>query len=310
MKKFGLFVCVCLLTVIVIYFLNRPAPIALTSHIADNSILIDSRRIHFRDFGSGLPLIFVHGFGASVYSWRNNLGPISKNFRVFAIDLPGFGYSDKSLDADYSIDGYCNLIIQFMDYMQIRDAILVGHSLGGGIALTFALKYPERVRGLILIDAEAYAITPPFMLRIARFPVVGSLVHYVLGEWVIRISLKRSFYDHSLVTDDLVKEYYKPFLTENGKAAPIKVLQAMDFEKFKKLPAQYRKIQKKTLIIWGKEDQISNIHLAYKLQKDLPNSKLAIIPQSGHLVHEEQSSIVNRLIINFVKRKLNFPNQH
>ena len=306
MKKIALLFSICLLFGIVIFYLSKPSPTEIPNDVLKNSVIIDSRRIHYSDSGSGTALIFIHGFGASAYSWRKNLNPISKHFRVFAIDLPGFGYSDKFLDADYSIDGYSDFIIQFMDHMQIRDAILVGHSLGGGIALTVALKYPKRVRGLILVDAEAYAITPPLMLRIAKLPAVGSLIHHAIGEWVIRLSLKRSFFDQTLVTDNLVKEYYRPFLTVNGKVAPIRVLQAMDFAKFKNLAAQYRKIREKALIIWGKEDQISKIHLAYKLKKDLPNSRLIIVPQSGHLVQEERSAIVNRAIIKFVKRELSF----
>ena len=96
-------------------------------------------------------------------------------------------------------------------------------------------------------------------------------------------------------------EYYRPFLTENGKVIPIKVLQAMDFEKLKELPRRYRRIRKKTLIIWGKEDRISGIHLAHKLKKDLRNSQLEIIPASGHLVQEEKPEVVNRAILNFVR---------
>ena len=86
------------------------------------------------------------------------------------------------------------------------------------------------------------------------------------------------------------------------KSSPIKVLQAMDFEKLKELPRRYRRIRKKTLIIWGQEDRISRIHLAHKLKKDLRNSKLKIIPASGHLVQEEKPAEVNGAIIHFTNR--------
>jgi pimeloyl-ACP methyl ester carboxylesterase len=215
--------------------------------------------------------------------------------------LPGFGYSAKPLDADYTIDAYADFIIQFMDKLQIDKAVLVGHSLGGGIALLTSLKYPTRVQSLILLNTEAYPIKPPLMLTVAKLPVIRSIIHRAIGEWAIRISLKRSYYDHTLITDRLVDEYYRPFLTENGKVVPIKVLQAMDFEKLKELPRRYRRIRKKTLIIWGKQDRISRIHLAHRLKKDLRNSKLKIIPASGHLVQEEKPEVVNRAILNFVR---------
>ena len=119
---------------------------------------------------------------------------------------------------------------------------------------------------------------------------------------MVRISLKRSFFDPALITDPVVNDYYRPFLTVNGKAAPIKVLQAMDFDKLKELPRRYPNIRNKTLIIWGREDQISGIHLARKLKKDLPNSRLRIIPECGHLVQEEKPDAVNREIIRFANR--------
>jgi len=300
-KKIAAFLGLLVFLSIGAFFFNSPAPIKIPDDVAGKFFRINSQNIRYIDSGSGTPLVFIHGFGASTYSWRKNLDPISQFHRVCAPDLPGFGYSDKPLDADYTIDAYADFIIQFMDKLQIKEAVLVGHSLGGGIALLTSLKYPSRVKALILLDAEAYPITPPLMLTVAKLPVIRSVIHRAIGKWVVRISLKRSYLDQSLITDNLVDEYYRPFLTENGKAAAIKVLQALDFDKLKDLPRRYRRIRKKTLIIWGQEDRISRIHLAHKLKKDLPYAKLKIIPASGHLVQEEKPEVVNRAILNFVR---------
>ena len=302
MKKLGFFLGLIVFLLIGLIFFSTSSPIKIPDDVAGKFIQIKSHKIRYIDSGSGIPLVFIHGFGSSIYSWRKNLDPISKHHRVCAPDLPGFGYSDKPLDADYTVDAYADFIIQFMDKLQIKKAVLVGHSLGGGIALLASLKFPSRVQALILLDAEAYPITPPLMLRVAKLPGIRSIIHRAIGEWVVRISLKRSYYDHTLITDRLVDEYYRPFLTENGKIVPIKVLQAMDFEKLNKLPRRYRHIRKKTLIIWGREDRISRIHLAHKLKKDLPNAKLKIIPNCGHLVQEEKPEAVNRAIIGFISR--------
>jgi pimeloyl-ACP methyl ester carboxylesterase len=302
MKKVGFFLALFVFVLIGLTIFSSPSPIKIPDDVAGKFIRINSQKIRYVDAGDGIALVFIHGFGSSIYSWRKNLTPISEHHRVCAPDLPGFGYSDKSLEADYAIDAYADFIIQFMDKLQIRKAVLVGHSLGGGIALLTSLKYPARVKALILLDAEAYPITPPLMLRVAKLPLVKSVIHRAIGEWVVRISLKRSYYDQTLITDRLVNDYYRPFLTENGKAVPIKVLQAMDFDKLKELPGRYRHIRKKALILWGQADQISGIHLAYKLKKDLPYSKLKIIPNSGHLVQEESPEAVNRAILNFVSR--------
>ena len=300
MKKIAIFICLVVILLAGIFLFWPSTPISVPDDIPGKFIPVNSQKIRYIDAGSGLPLVFIHGFGASIYSWRKNLQPISKYHRVCAPDLPAFGYSDKPLDADYSIDAYADFVVQFMDRLQIRKAVLVGHSLGGGIVLSTSLKYPSRVLALILLDAEAYPINPPLMLKIAKLPILRSIVHRAIGAWVVRISLQRSFYNPALITEPLIKEYYRPFLTENGKAAPIRVLQAMDFEKLQALPGRYHNIRKKTLIIWGREDQISRIHLAYKLKRDLPNTQLRIIPECGHLVQEEKADAVNRAIIHFV----------
>ena len=301
MKKIAAFIGLLIVILIGLWVVYTPSPIEIPENIPGQFMRIGSLKIRYFDSGTGNPLVFIHGFGASIYSWRKNLDALSKHNRVCAPDLPGFGYSDKPLDADYSIDAYADFIIQFMDKLQVKEPVLVGHSLGGGIALLTSLKYPSRVKALILLDAEAYPITPPLMLTVAKLPVIRSVIHRAIGKWVVRISLKRSYFNQTLITDDLVDEYYRPFLTENGKVVPIKVLQAMDFEKLQELPRRYRGIRKRTLIIWGEEDRISRIHLAYKLKKDLPYAKLKIIPASGHLVQEEKPEFVNRLILNFVR---------
>lgn len=264
---------------------------------------INSHKINYIDQGVGIPLVFIHGYGASIFSWRKNLPILSKHFRVCALDLLGFGFSDKPLNESYSVDSYVKLIVQFMDALKIKKAILVGHSLGGGIAVLTALKHPTRVRRLILIDAEAYAISRPLMLKVAQLPVINSLIHHIIGKWVVHISLKRSFYDQKLVTKDLIESYYRPFRTKNGKITPIKVLQAIDFKKMRTISKNYKKIKKRTLIIWGKEDRISNIRLAYRLRRDIRYSILKIIPKSGHLVQEEKPKEVNEAIINFIKKR-------
>jgi len=300
-KKTALLLGLLVVSIAAILALRTPVPLETPVDVAGDFIQINSRKIRYIDRGSGRPLVFIHGFGASIYCWRKNLDPISKHHRVCAPDLPGFGYSDKPLDADYSIDAYADFVVQFMDKLKIKKAVLVGHSLGGGIALLTGLKYPARVHSLILLDAEAYPITPPLMLRVAQSPALGSIIHRAIGEWVVRVSLKRSFYDQSLITDRLVDAYYRPFLTENGKSAPLKLLQAMDFDKLKELPRRYRRIKKKVLILWGAEDRISRIHLAHKLKRDLRKSSLKIIPHSGHLVQEEKPEIVNRAILDFLR---------
>jgi len=192
-KRFIILFTVFIFLLILLIYFNRYSSKTTEYQISNKFIVINSHKINYIDKGHGIPLVFIHGYGASIFSWRKNLPVLAKHYRVCALDLLGFGSSDKPLYEDYSINSFVKLIIQFMDSLKIKKAILVGHSLGGGIAILTTLKYPARVKGLILIDAEAYAISPPLMLRVAQLPIFTSLIHHVIGKWAIHISLKRSF---------------------------------------------------------------------------------------------------------------------
>jgi len=110
-KRIIAFTGLLVLVSIGVFFFNLSAPVQTPDDVDGKFIRINSQRIRYIDAGSGIPLVFIHGFGASIYSWRKNLDPISKHHRVCAPDLPGFGYSDKPLEADYTIDAYADFIV-------------------------------------------------------------------------------------------------------------------------------------------------------------------------------------------------------
>src|SRR6266545_1780014 len=187
MKKF-LKVSLVLIAIVAIAFIvfwfARPAdvsfdevragiPNAEYSHFAD----IDGVRIHYQEKGTGTPLVLLHGFTSSTYSWKDVFEPLSQNFRVIAVDLKGFGFSGKP-DGDYSRRAQATLVGRLLDYLKIEKAWLCGNSMGGEIALNFALQNPHRVGGLILVDSAGVNVTasgslaPSYLL----LPVVGRVV--------------------------------------------------------------------------------------------------------------------------------------
>lgn len=152
---------------------------------------VDGIRIHAVAEGSGEPVVFLHGWGATWKFWRPAMAALSPRYRCIAVDWPGFGESDKP-DAPYTIEWYAGLLGGILDALGVPAAALVGHSMGGAAAATFALARPERVRKLVLVNALVQG--PTAFSRLKRFaclPVVRSLV-WILAHvrWIRRLSAR------------------------------------------------------------------------------------------------------------------------
>src|SRR5687768_4913194 len=187
MKKFLRFLLVLILTAAValaIFWFSRPADLSFEevrasvphsrfSHFAE----IDGVRLHYQESGTGTPLVLIHGFTSSSYSWKDVFEPLSRRFRVIAVDLKGFGFSGKP-DGDYTRRAQGTLVTHLLDYLKIEKAWLCGNSMGGEISLHIALAHPQRVAGLVLIDsagvevAGSGSLAPGYLL----VPVVGRVL--------------------------------------------------------------------------------------------------------------------------------------
>jgi len=185
--------------VITVFWFVRPADLSFDelrasvpnseySHFTE----IDGVQIHYQEKGNGIPLVLIHGFTSSTYSWKDVFLPLSKDFRVIAVDLKGFGFSGKP-DGDYSRPAQAELVSHLLDYLKIEKAWLCGNSMGGEVSLNVALHNPARVAGLILIDSAGVKVNGGGSLapssisgRRTRFdrycPDVGQTCARRLGE--------------------------------------------------------------------------------------------------------------------------------
>src|SRR2546430_14476728 len=203
----------------------RPAPIPADQRYPAGTPLraqyrtIDGTRLRIIDSGNGTPVVLIHGIGASLYAWRYALPPlVAAGYRVVAFDNRGFGFSDKPAHGYHTAD-YTRLVVALLDSLGISSAVLVGHSMGGAIVAEVALAHPDRVRGLVLVDAAGYGINFPGVLKLARWPFVGALVTTFRGRWATGRILRSSFADPSKVTAADVDQYYAPApLPEFGRA--------------------------------------------------------------------------------------------
>jgi len=268
------------------------------TQFAARYLLVDGAKIRYIDAGRGAPVIFLHGLGASMYTWRKNLpAVVAAGFRAIAFDNRGFGLSDKP-PAPYDNAAYARLTVAFMDSLRLSDAVLVGHSTGGAIAAHVAIEYPQRVRGLVLIASAGLGAREPLLFRIARWPVLGRVALAFRGRGFTGRLLRATYFDASKVTEADVDQYYAPVAQPEYGRALVGVLREF---RFTALEGRLDRIAAATMVLWGEEDRWVPIALGRALATGITRSAFVSVPRAGHSVQEEAPDEVNHLMIRFLK---------
>lgn len=263
--------------------------------------MIDGSRLRLIDTGGGQPVVLIHGIGASMYNWRYTLPPlVAAGYRVIAFDNRGFGFSDQPAHGYHNAD-YVRLVVALLDSLGISSAVLVGHSMGGTIAADVALTHPDRVRGLVLIDAAGYGMRWPGVLTVARWPFVGGIATGFRGRWFTKRILRSAFADPGRVTESAVDQYYAPVAEPSFGRALRGVLREFRFDS---LGGRLARVQTPTLILWGDADRWIPVRVGARFARELPRSEFVVIERSGHNAHEESPDRVNKLLLDFLKEGL------
>ena len=290
-----------------VFWFSRPAdlsfeevrasvPYSESSRFAE----IDGVRIHYQEKGVGTPLVLLHGFTSSTYSWKDIFEPLSRTFRVIAVDLKGFGFSGKP-DGDYTRRAQAQLVAHLLDHLKIERAWLVGSSMGGEIALNVALANPQHLAGLILIDSAGVEVKGGSSLAPAyvRIPFVGrALAALALtSDKLVREGLEKSFFDDAKITNERVAHYYRPLRTRGGQLAALRArTQAEQFP----VEQDLGRVNARTLIIWGAEDSVIPLAAGRTMNSLIKTSKLVIIEKCGHLPQEEMPERVLDEVMSFI----------
>ncbi len=268
---------------------------------AARELQIDDTRVRYIDVGNGIPVVLLHGLGASMYTWRKNIAPIAAaGFRVIAFDNRGFGFSDQP-PSGYDNAAYERLTVALLDSLRLADAVLVGHSMGGAIAAGVAIAYPRRVRGLVLIDAAGLGAREPLLFRVARWPLVGPALLALRGRGVTARILRSAYADPAKVSEADIDQYYAPVTRKAYGRTLREVLREFRFDG---LSGQLDRIVAPTLLLWGDHDRWIPLALGRVFATGIPRSALLIVPDAGHAAQEEAADEVNRLVIKFLKEGL------
>lgn len=261
---------------------------------ADSKFIeVNGIRVHYKQLGEGeKTFILLHGFGASVFSWREVMEPLSQFGTVIAYDRPAFGLTERPMEwkgeNPYSQDTQVELVIGVMDALGVEKATLVGNSAGGTVSMLAALKYPERIESLILVDPAVYAgggapawIRP--LLETPQFDHIGPLFARQLQAQGTEF-LKTAWHDPSKITTEIFEGYQKPLQVENWDRA-LWFLTVSSNESG--LANKVKDFNLPILVITGDDDRIVPTEQSLRLADELPNAELAVIAQCGHVPHEE-----------------------
>ena len=259
-------------------------------------ININGISINYVNKGNGVPLLLIHGHAESLYIWRHNIDELSKHFNVFALDLKGFGRSDKPENTDYSIQAMSNLIINFMNALKIGPAVLVCHSFGGKIGIQCILDHPLKFKGLVLLGSAVGKFKIWRLFKTMTVKGMGEMMIRMINRRTVKSILKNLHYKDYQVSEEEITEFLEPNKTPGGRKAFLSYLR--EFLKAEDYYMQHiKKISLPVLIIWGKNDEFISSDHGVLIHEKLENSKLEILEDCGHNSQEDQSIIVNNLII-------------
>lgn len=251
---------------------------------------IDGMQVHYRDEGTGFPIVLIHGTASSLHTWNEWTEELKKNYRIIRMDIPAFGITGPNETGDYSIKSYTNFLDKFLTKINVEKFYLAGNSLGGNIAWNYTAEHPEKVEKLILVDASGLPTNKeqPAIFKMAKTPVLNSLFLYVTPKFFIKKNMKEVYADENKITDELVTRYHKMALRVGNRQAFIDRAK-MDFKLDSKANLdKLKSIQTPTLLIWGANDNwIPLKSVGIKMDSVLPNSKLVVLENSGHVPMEE-----------------------
>jgi pimeloyl-ACP methyl ester carboxylesterase len=253
---------------------------------------------------SGSPVVLVHGVPGFLENWEKNIDVLAQHHRVYALDLLGFGRTDK-LPLTKDIYTLAQFIADFLDTLNIAKANMIGNSMGGGLSLHFAIQFPQRVEKLVLANSAGLGPEVTIFLRLMSLPFLGNiLVSHPTMESVGKI-FKQVVYDPSLVTPDMVKLAYEyTSLPGAGKALYTTLHAGANIlgqrpKYWKSMRHALGQITAPTLIFWGKQDRVLPVKHA-EIAAGIPGSRLHIFDKCGHWIVGEYPEEFNKITLDFL----------
>jgi pimeloyl-ACP methyl ester carboxylesterase len=250
-------------------------------------------------------ILLLHGTASSLHTWEGWVKAMSPSWRVVRLDLPGFGLTGPYPSGDYSPAATVDFLERFADAAGLKRFVIAGSSLGGQAAWRYALRRPDRISGLILIDATGYpqslSTSTAVALQLASMPVISELMRWAPIEGTVGRSLKDVYVDDTLVTPELIARY-SDLMRRPGNRVSLgdRARNTPPSTGWEQLP----QLKVPTLIMWGGQDTWVPLSMGERFKQDIAGSELIVYPNLGHLPMEEDPVTTARDALDFLRRRV------
>jgi 2-hydroxymuconate-semialdehyde hydrolase len=265
-------------------------------------------KTNVHDLGSGFPLLMIHGSGPGVTAWANwrlVMPALAKTRRVIALDMLGFGYTERPADQTYTLKRWVQHAIDLLDTLNIEQTDLVGNSFGGALALALAIRHPRRVRRLVLMGS----VGVPFSIT----PGLDAVWGYEPSLETMRRLLDIFAYDRTLVNDELAQMRYEASIRpgfHESFAAMFPAPRQRWVDAMTSDEADIRNLPHETLIVHGREDEVIPLQTSLTLAQWINKSQLHVFGRCGHWTQIEHSQRFINLVSDFLAEADHLPSTH
>ncbi len=267
----------------------------------DGSKFIDVRgtNVHYRDFGSGNPIVLLHGICDSLHTWRKWKDTIVESgYRYIAIDIPGFGLTNGK-EIPYNSKGYSEFLHHLFKKLDIKRPIVIGNSLGGYIAWNYALDYPKDIEKLVLLSPAGYPLSPPFIVKTSNNKFLKWIAKNFTTRMTSDIIARGVFFNRNKMEEQDLERFYDLFKLEGNFDRYMKVFE--EIMKLKDHTPNLSELKTPTLLIWGKEDSWIPFDQSKFWQRDVKNLTFFKLEDIGHTPQLETPMKSVKIVLDYLK---------
>jgi pimeloyl-ACP methyl ester carboxylesterase len=266
-----------------------------------NTTQVDGLTIGYRELGEGRPVVLLHGWPTSSHLWRNVMPAIGGGNRVIAPDLPGFGVSDKPVDATYDFAFFERALEGLLKDLGVERAGLAVHDLGGPIGVHWAIRNPDRVTGLALLNTLLFPPFAPDVMEFVTKLMTPGQREELTGREGLGELLHLAFADQAKVTDDLLDAITAPFQDDASRLALARAGVGLDLEGLAEIERRFSELRMPVRVVYGEQDGVLSdvADTMARVARELPQAEVTALPGCGHFLQEEAPERVGELLAEF-----------
>ena len=275
------------------------------SETTDDYLDLGGLRLHYMAAGEGEPVVLLHGWPTSSFLWRRVMPHIAEHRRVIALDLPGFGLSDKPLDVSYSFRYFEKVLSDAFDALGVDVTSLVVHDLGGPVGLYWAIQHPERLRRLALLNTLVYPEVSWAVVAFVAACRLPGLRAFMASPRGLRFAMRYGVADRRRLSEEAIVAVQAPFADRDARRALLKAGVNLSPKGFQEIAATLPSLEVPVRVVYGARDRIlpDVAETMRRVQRDLPQTQVTALADCGHFLQEERPEEIGRLLAEFFAQK-------